>query len=87
MFIVLRGTTFIGYVKGCYIGKNDPLILDIVSYKDKKYVPGVVLFIDFQKAFNTVEWDFLIDTLKKCNCGLDIKNWVKSFSRTLQAVF
>ena len=54
--------------------KNVRLILDIMSYTDKKKVPGVALFIDFRKAFDTIEWDFLIDTLDKFNFGPDVRN-------------
>jgi len=68
-----------GYVKGRYIGENARLILDIVPYADEKNVPGVALFIDFRKAFDTIEWDFLIDTLNKFNSGPDVINWVKIF--------
>ena len=68
-----------GYVKGRYIGENVRLILDIMSYTDKTKVPGVALFIDFRKAFDTIEWDFLIDTLDKFNFGPDVRNWVKIF--------
>ena len=68
-----------GYVKGRYIGENVRLISDIMSYTDDKNMPGVALFIDFRKAFNTIEWDFLIDTLNKFNFGPDVTNWVKIF--------
>ena len=33
----------------------------------------------FRKAFDTIEWDFLSDTLSKFNFGPDVKNWVKIF--------
>ena len=39
----------------------------------------VVLFIDFQRAFDTTEWDFLMDTLNKFNFGTYVKYWVKIF--------
>ena len=42
-------------------------------------MPGVAPFIDFRKGFDTIEWDFLIDTLNKFNFGPDVKNWVKIF--------
>ena len=50
-----------------------------MSYTDDINMPGVALFIDFRKAFDTIEWDFLIDTLNKFNFGPDVKNWVKIF--------
>ena len=68
-----------GYVKGRYIGENVCLISDIMSYTSEKNMPGVALFIDFRKAFDTIEWDFLSDTLSKFNFGPDVKNWVKIF--------
>ena len=68
-----------GYVKGRYIGENVCLIMDIMSYTEENNIPGVALFIDFRKAFDTIEWDFLIDTLNKFNFGPDVINWVKIF--------
>jgi len=44
-----------GYIKGRYIGENVRLILDNMSYTDKKNVPGVSLFIDSRKAVDTIE--------------------------------
>ena len=38
-----------------------------------------MLFIDFRKAFDTIEWSFLIDTLNNFNFGPDIQNWVRIF--------
>ena len=58
-----------GYVKGRYVGENVRLISDIMSYTDEKNVPRVELIIDFRKAFDTIEWDFLIDTLSRFNFG------------------
>ena len=75
-----------GYIKGRYIGENVRLILDNMSYTDKKNVPGVSLFIDFRKAVDTIEWDFLIDTLNEFNFRPDGINWVKIFYNNVTAV-
>ena len=37
-----------------------------------------MLFIDFQKGFDSVEWEFLIESLKKFNFGRDFLQWVKN---------
>ena len=37
----------------------------------------MALFIDFKKAFDTIEWDFINSCLKKLNFGPDIQIWVK----------
>ena len=38
---------------------------------------GIALFIDFRKAFDTIERDFINNCLEKFNFGPNIKNWVK----------
>ena len=57
-----------GYVKNRYIGENIRLILDVMTYTEEKNLLGIALqFIDFRKAFDAIEWNFLIDTLKNLN--------------------
>ena len=68
-----------GYVKERYIGENVRLILDIMSYTEENNIPGVALFLDFRKAFDTIEWDFINNMLKKFDFGPDIQNWIKVF--------
>ena len=50
-----------------------------MSYTVEKNLPGAALFIDFRKAFDTIEWSFVIDTLNNSNFGPDIQNWVRTF--------
>ena len=48
-----------GYVKGRYIGENIRLIQDLMSYTEKEKLPGIDVFLDFRKAFDTIEWHYL----------------------------
>ena len=66
-----------GYVKSRYIGENVRLISDIMSYTEETNIPGIALFLDFKKAFDTIEWDFINNCLKIFNFGPDIQNWFK----------
>ena len=50
-----------------------------MSYTEEKKLTGVALFIDFRKAFDSIEWSFLINTLNNFNFGPDIQNWVRIF--------
>ena len=50
-----------------------------MSYTEEKKLPGAALFIDFRKAFDSIEWSFLINTLNNFNFGPDIQNWVRIF--------
>ena len=66
-----------GYIKNRYTGENVRLISDIMKYTEENNIPGIALFLDFKKAFDTIEWDFINSCLKKFNFGPDIQNWVK----------
>ena len=56
-----------GFLKGRFIGENIRLIDGIIKYTTAKNIPGLLLFLDFEKAFDTVEWSFLQKTLQYYN--------------------
>ena len=41
-----------GFLKGRNIGHNIRLILDIIEYTDSNDIPGSILLIDIEKAFD-----------------------------------
>ena len=43
------------YIKGRYIGENVRLIYDLIHYTDKQNQKGIAIFLDFKKAFDSVE--------------------------------
>lgn len=45
-----------GFISGKYICENTRLTYDLIQYTDKNDIPGVLLMIDFDKAFDTVSW-------------------------------
>ena len=67
-----------GYVKGRYIGENVRLIEDVLRYTQKDEIPGVLLFLDFSKAFDSIDRNFLINSLKQFNFGHDFIKWIKT---------
>ena len=72
-----------GYVKSRYIGENVRLINDIINYTDRLNQKGIALFLDFKKAFDSIEWSYLSETLRLFNFGPDIQNWIKGFYRNV----
>ena len=52
-----------GYVKDRYISETVRSILDIMDFTEKENIPGLMIFIDFRKAFDTLEWNFLFNCL------------------------
>ena len=57
----------------------------VISMKLATCFVGILIFIDFMKAFDTVEWHYLFDCLKAFNFGPDLINWVKTFYRNIES--
>ena len=58
-----------GYLPGRYIGENIRTVADIIEYTNFKNMPGILLLLDFEKAFDTVSWSFIHKTLDAFNFG------------------
>jgi len=56
-----------------------------MDFTSKESIPGLMLFIDFQKAFDSVEWEFLFKWLKTFNFGPDFLCWVKVSYKNIQS--
>ena len=70
------------YAKGRYIGENARIILDIFEYCETYDNDGVLLFLEFEKAFDSVEWNVLFKTLSKFNFGTNFIKWMKQNKST-----
>ena len=42
------------FIKGRFIGENTRLIDDITSFVEHNNIPGLLLLIDFEKAFDSI---------------------------------
>ena len=74
-----------GYVKDRYIGETIRSIFDTMEFTDSENVPGLMIFIDFQKAFDSVGWDFILGCLEAFNFGPDFIQWIKTFYKNAQS--
>ena len=63
----------VGYIRGRYIGDNIRIMLDILEMTKNEVDPGIMVMVDFEKAFDTVSWDFLHKTLEFFNFGPTFK--------------
>ena len=68
-----------GFLANKTISENIQLMYDILTYTEKEQIPGMLLLIDFHKAFDSISWTFIDKTLKFFNFGEDIIRWVKTF--------
>ena len=68
-----------GFLKGRNIGSNIRLIIDIIEYTETNDIPGAILLLDIQKAFDSVSHDFLLKVLKHFNFDQKFIDWIKVF--------
>ena len=68
-----------GFISGRNIGNNLRLIYDILVYTDLNNIPGQLLLVDFEKAFDSVAWSFIDKCLDFFNFGPNLKHWIKTF--------
>ena len=74
-----------GFVNGRYIGQNIRLLNDIMEYTDIKKLPGIFLFVDFEKAFDTIEWSFISNTLEVFKFGCNFQKWFSVIYNNIQS--
>ena len=67
----------IGYIKGRFIGETIRTIHDIVYLTEEQNMNGFITLIDFEKAFDSIEWNFLFKCLKTFNFGDAFLDWIK----------
>ena len=60
-----------------YLDENIRLIQDVIHFTNLTNQKGIAIFLDFKKAFGSVEWSYLNAALELFNFGPDILNWIK----------
>ena len=68
--------------KGVIAGR---LIYDVLFETKNQNIPGLLLSIDFEKAFDTVSWKFISKTLDYFNFGDSVKKWIKLFQNEAES--
>ena len=51
----------------------------------KENIPGSMIFIDFQKAFNSLEWNFLFSCLEAFGFGPEFIWWVRTLYHNIES--
>lgn len=82
---LLISNTQTGFIQGRYIGENTRFIYDLMSYTEINNLPGLLMLIDFEKAFDSVPWSFLYKVLHFFGFGNNIIKWVKILNTNFKA--
>ena len=66
------------YIPGRYIGESVRLISDILEYTDNKNCEGYMFAADIEKAFDSLDHNFILAVLEKMGLGSDFIQWVRT---------
>ena len=66
------------YIQNRFIGQNIRLVSDVIEFSNEKNLDGVLLSLDYEKAFDTAEHKFLFECLQLYNFGADFIKWIKT---------
>ena len=77
----------LGSVPGRFIGETVLLLQNIVEYASLNDIPAALISLDQEKAFDKVDWAFLLKTLKAMGFGPRFLKWVQTvYSGVLSTV-
>ena len=64
-----------GFVKGRFIGECIRTIDDVIYFTNHKKRPGIALFLDFKKAFDSIDHNVIRKALQTFNFGESFIQW------------
>ena len=74
-----------GFMKNRFIGENIVKILNIMEYTEKEGIPALLMLVDFEKAFDHLEWHFIQKALSLFNFGNYISKWVQTLYNNISS--
>ena len=72
-------------VRGRTISENLAWVRDLLEYVEREDIPLALLSLDQEKAFDRVDWGFLLRILETFNFGPQFRNWVRLFYTDIQS--
>jgi len=73
------------FLKGRSNAENICLINNVISCTESKNIPELLLFVDFEKDFDTIDWAFVEKTLHHFGFGSSLIKWINLFYRDIQS--
>ena len=75
-----------GFVAGRYIGEAVRTTYDVMQYAKENNIAGLLLTVDFEKAYDSINFKFINKCLKFFNFSEDIIKWVEILLYNFKAV-
>ena len=74
-----------GFMADRFIGDNIRLVYDVLAEANTSQKRGILLLIDFEKAFDSVSWSLIYKSLIYSNFPENILNWIKLFNTEIKS--
>lgn len=71
------------FMKGRNITDSVLITIEVAHSLQTKAVEGFILKLDFEKAFNSVNWEFLIHSMEQIGFGDRWNNWILSILKSM----
>ena len=70
---------------GRFTGDNTRLIYDVLFKANQQKKKGLLVLIDFEKAFDSISWQFMNTCLVFFNFGEPFRQWIKLFTSDIKS--
>ena len=74
-----------GGIKGRSTFSNIRSVLDVINYVNDKKKTGYAIFLDYHKAFDSINWKFIYKSLEAMNFGEQYIGYVKTIYENIQS--
>ena len=71
------GSNQTAYVEGRFMGEASRLISDVLEVTKECNIPGYMVMMDVEKAFDSMDHGFLLEVLKTFGFGENFIDWIK----------
>ena len=81
----LISMTQTGFLSGRNISESTRLVYDLMHITEKNNIPGMLMLIDFEKAFDSISWSFMYKVLEYFKFGPGFIKWIKVLNTNITA--
>ena len=81
----LIGPQQTGFLTNRFIRENIRFVLHLIDHCSRHNISGFLFLVDFEKAFDKLEWNFINSTLTYFQFNDSFKNWVNVFYKNSNA--
>ena len=74
-----------GFMPNRYIGCNINKIMNLMDYCSDNSIEGMLVAIDFEKAFDSMEWDFVYRCMENFGFPLQFINWIRTLYNGIES--